>query len=231
MTAPTPPLTGAVTPPVFQGERFTCPFCGAYAGMEWRKLSTPAGSWESNDLFVSLCASCRWCTVWRAPNANVDDSSILWPRTRGGIGPHAEMPEAARAVYEEARAVAELSPRASVALLRLALDVLLREVVDGAGAKPLDAVIGLAVKQGLTPAVWAAMESLRVIGNDAVHPKQLVLDETDEPAKITALCRLLNLIVEQLVSAPRLALQVFDTLPDSAKQGIGRRSGGLPSDP
>lgn len=213
--------------PTFGESAFDCPSCTAYASMSFSQVTNVDGNGQA--IFTSTCARCDATAAWLRENG-VEGGRLIWPRQRGGIPPHREMPQDARQLYEEARDVAHLSPRAGVALLRVALDVLLREVVKDADGRSLNDVIKLAVAQGLTPAVWAAMDALRVIGNDAVHPKQLVLGEEDADAKITALCRLLNLVVEQMISAPRLAQEVFDTLPPSAKDGIARRSGGLPGD-
>jgi hypothetical protein len=137
------------------------------------------------------------------------------------------MPEAPKALYEEARAIAADSPRAAVALLRVATEVLLREVVPGASGD-LNAVVAQAVKNGLTPMAQQAMDALRIIGNDAVHDVQIVLDEANTASIYNSLCRLLNLVVEQLVTAPRQAEEMYNALPESKRAAIERRDRAQP---
>lgn len=150
---------------------------------------------------------------------------MVWPKRKPGALPHREMPDDAKVLYEEARSIASDSPRGAVGLLRVAVDVLLREVITDAGNKSLNDVVGMAVSQGLNPQVQQALDSLRVIGNDAVHPKQLVLQEENAPEIFTTLCILLNLVVEQLVSAPRMAAEMFASLPESNRAAIEKRDG------
>lgn len=206
---------------MYHADAFNCPYCQAYAHQSWWSLTRRNGS--SAGASQSQCGRCHESALWFDAN-----ETLLWPQATGGVPAHTEMPEASRVLYDEARAVARLSPRAALALLRVAVDVLLREVVPGAGSKRLNDIVGLAVKQGLTPAARVALDALRVIGNDAVHPEQIVLDEEDPAAKVTALCRLLNLVVEQLVAQPRMASEMLDALPDGVKRGIEQRDGSLP---
>jgi hypothetical protein len=217
--------------PGFRASAFNCPQpkCGAYAEMRWLELQSPSS--VSTGLWRCTCHRCNKASFWLAvPEvlSGPGQHRMLWPVRLGGIPAHPEMPADVLRLYDEARQVAAVSPRAAVTLLRVAVDILLRHVVPDAGGKTLTDVVGLAVKQGLNPAVRAALDSLRVIGNDAVHPERLVLDEQDPSVKVTTLCKLLNLVVEQLISVPRLAAEMFESLPDGVRKSIERRDGGLP---
>jgi hypothetical protein len=77
--------------------------------------------------------------------------------------------------------------------------------------------------------VRVALDVLRVHGNDAVHPAQLILDEADASAKVTALCQQLNLVVEQMVALPRQQREAFAQLPESIREQIRKRDGDLPT--
>src|SRR4051794_20981700 len=54
------------------------------------------------------------------------DDSMVWPGSAGGPAPGDDMPDAVRAVFEEARQISSSSPRAAAALLRLSIELLCR---------------------------------------------------------------------------------------------------------
>ena len=63
--------------------------------------------------------------------------------------------------------------------------------------------------------------SVRVIGNEAVHPGTLDLkDDTDTAGK---LFRLVNIIVEQMISNQKHVDELFDKIPPTKKKGIEER--------
>jgi len=83
-------------------------------------------------------------------------------------------------------------------------------------------MIGNLVKKGIPLTVQQALDSVRVIGNKAVHPGQISLDvEKKETAEI--LMRLLNLITQRLISDPKEAESIYNQLPGTTKQSIERR--------
>jgi len=133
------------------------------------------------------------------------------------------MPDDVRVLYEEAQDVSGVSKKSAAALLRLALQVLVDELERG--NENLDKKIGKLVARGLDPGVQQAMDVVRVVGNNAVHPGQIDL-ESDDGELTTALFGLLNLIVEQVVSRPKRLAELFGTLPPGALEGIARRDGG-----
>jgi hypothetical protein len=200
---------------------FDCPHCAAYSSMAWAQIQGPGGYMP---FFAAKCLHCGDYSIWLTIGAGPGTSyRIVYPAVRIAVPPHPEMPTAPLELYQEAQDVATRSPRAAAALLRVAVDVLLREVVPGAGRKSLNDVIGMAVANGLTPAVQQALDVLRVVGNDAVHPESIVLDEQDPEAKVVSLSKLMNLVVEQLVATPRLAGEMLETLPETAREAIARR--------
>ena len=74
--------------------------------------------------------------------------------------------------------------------------------------------------------VQQALDAVRVIGNNAVHPGHL--DLRDDQQTVAALFRLVNIITEQMITAPRQAQEVFDLIPQVAKDGIAKRDGSAP---
>jgi hypothetical protein len=217
-------------PPTFGHRSFLCPHCGVSAQQHWQEWTSENYNRASSTRGAAK-ARCEVCGQWSWWLTELDPPRMVWPPARPGERPHPDMPEAALKLYQEARDVATASPRAAVALLRVALDVLLREVVPDAGDRPLNQVIGLAVQRGLSPTVRVALDVLRAHGNDALHPVQLVVDEHDASEKVTALCKHLNLVVEQMVSTPRAAAAALQALPLSVREQIAKRDGSLPDFP
>ena len=79
------------------------------------------------------------------------------------------------------------------------------------------------VQSGLAPEVQQALDALRVIPNNAVHPGEL--DLRDDAATAGALFGTLNFIVEQLVTRPKQLADLYRKLPPGALDQIARRDG------
>ena len=70
--------------------------------------------------------------------------------------------------------------------------------------------------------IQKALDVVRVVGNNAVHPGQI--DWQDNKATASNLFSLVNVIVESQIAQPRHIDQLFDELvPDSAKAQIAKR--------
>ncbi len=67
------------------------------------------------------------------------------------------------------------------------------------------------------------MDSLRVVGNNAVHPG--AMDLTDDTETASALFNLLNFVVEEMISKPKRRRGVFENLPVSVREAIKKRDG------
>lgn len=68
--------------------------------------------------------------------------------------------------------------------------------------------------------VQQALDTLRVTGNDAVHPGQI---DTDNQETATALFGLMNYIVEQQITRPQELDAIYNALPPSKLEQIERR--------
>jgi len=73
--------------------------------------------------------------------------------------------------------------------------------------------------------VQQALDALRVIGNNAVHPGQM--DLSDDEATAAALFGLVNFIVEKMISEPAEINRLYGMLPPGALSQIQRRDGTL----
>jgi hypothetical protein len=103
-------------------------------------------------------------------------------------------------IYKEATDVYPKSPRAAAALLRLCVELLTTELHATGGN--LNERIGSLVRRGLQPEVQQALDVVRVVGNSAVDPGETSLD--DQGGTAIALFRLVNMIVERLITGPAM---------------------------
>ena len=93
----------------------------------------------------------------------------------------------------------------------------------GQPGKNLNDDIAALVRAGLDPQVQEALDTVRVIGNNAVHPGQIEL--SDDRATAELLFGLVNLIVEKLISVPKHVREVYDALPKRNRDAIAKRDG------
>ena len=77
------------------------------------------------------------------------------------------------------------------------------------------------MSKGLESEVQQAMDVLRVIGNNAVHPGQM--DLKDDKAIAVRLFELLNMIIERCITTPKRIASLYGTLPESALKAIATR--------
>ena len=82
--------------------------------------------------------------------------------------------------------------------------------------------IGALVKKGLPQSVQQALDVVRVVGNKAVHPGQIAFD-VDDVGTATMLMRLLNIIVERMITEPNEINALYQGLPESVKESIAKR--------
>jgi Domain of unknown function (DUF4145) len=87
--------------------------------------------------------------------------------------------------------------------------------------KDLNVDIGNLVKEGLPVQVQQALDSLRVVGNNALHPGQM--DLRDDRATAEALFGWLNFIVDQRIAQPKRLDELYGRLPEDARAAIEKR--------
>lgn len=192
---------------------FNCPNCGVFAVQVWESLML-RGHGVLADLKGAQCQYCKKSSVWRG-------KKLVFPLISTAPEADNDMPDDVREDFEEARIVASFSPRAAAALLRLGLQKLMRHL--GESGKDINADIANLVKKGLLPTVQQALDGVRVIGNNAVHPGQI--DLRDDQQTVDILFGLLNFIVEALITHPKQVNSLYSSLPPSAIDGIAKRDG------
>ena len=137
--------------------------------------------------------------------------------------PNEDMSTECRSIYNEAAQVLALSPRSSAALMRLCLQQFFKD--QGEKGKNINEEIKKLVKTGIPVFLQQYIDACRVIGNNAVHPIELDLNENKELAEALFPC--MNIIVEKLVSEPRRAQELYDRLPDGARNAIEKRNAAI----
>jgi hypothetical protein len=167
---------------------------------------------KASNLYLSQCFSCNEFAVWV-------HNKLVFPPLREGPEPNPDLPDNVRKDYEEAGTILNLSPRGAAALLRLAIQKLCIEL--GEKGKKIDDAISSLVQKGLSPLVQKALDAVRVIGNEAVHPGTIDLKDDTETA--TKLFGAVNIIAEQMISNPKHVEELYGKLPEEKKKAIQRR--------
>ncbi len=193
---------------------FTCPHCGVLSGQKWEEAPLNFNFTSPGEYYAirtGLCVACDKYTIWLW-------NELLYPDNGNAPFPNPEMPESILKLYKEAASIHSKSPRGAAALLRLAIQKLMKEL--GEEGKNINSDIGNLVSKGLSEKVQKALDVVRVTGNDAVHPGQI---DTDNPETVIGLFGLVNIIVEQMIDSPKRVNSLFDGLPDNKKEGIKAR--------
>lgn len=218
--------------PEFNSKSFICPHCHVFAEQKWKmaftadvKISgimtmhnttTPTISNLRSDpnIYWTICNCCNKSTFWF-------NKQMIYPLSNTAAPANSYMPDKVRKIYDEAAIISNLSPKSAAALLRLALQILLKEI--GGKGKNIDADIAeLLQSNRISHQVQQACDILRVIGNNAVHPGQIDID--DDPETVKSLFSLLNFIVSETIQKEAEINKLFNSLPDNALKGIERRN-------
>lgn len=179
-------------------------------------------NFEFHDKYMVLtCYHCEQDSIWDFINSNMKPK-VLWPRCLYHIKPNEDMPEDIKVDFEEARQIANDSPRAAAALLRLCLQKLLVHI--GGPGKTIDKDIATLVKEGVLPAhLQKACDTLRVLGNNAVHPDKIGLDLNDNREIVKALFKLVNMLVQEKISNMKEIDELYDLIPENLQKSIEAR--------
>jgi len=147
---------------------------------------------------------------------------MIYPSIKSTPLAHPDMPPEIRVDYDEARNIMQDSPRGSAALLRLCVQKLCKYL--GEPGKNINDDIKSLVKKGLPIEIQQALDIVRVIGNNAVHPGELSSQDVQQVS--ATLFELINQIVEDTIARPKKLASLFSSLPATALAGIANRDGG-----
>ena len=204
--------------PLYKLDAFNCPHCGAFAHQEWfLEVSATETSYGGNtsllDSFsVSICARCGKFVLW-------EGEQLVYPRVSIAMPASEDMPLEVKRYYDEAREIFYQSPRGAAAILRLAIQKLTIEL--GEEGDNLNKAIGNLVKKGLSERVQKALDIVRVIGNNAVHPGQIVIEDNTEVAM--SLFKIANLIVDDIITKSKEIDELYNNLPEGVRNQITKR--------
>lgn len=219
--------------PIFNEDTFKCPFCNAFSYHSWNHYNYLGSAHKTHlqeiyfdkgktsiidgenraDISIAICVSCKKRTVWI-------DSKIVYPASSTAPLPTENMPKEIINYYYEARDVFQRSPRSAAALLRLAIEKL-AVILGGNENKSINDNIKFLVEKGLNKEVQQALDTVRVVGNNAVHPGQINLD--DKPEMALSLFQLVNIIVEKMITEPKEIEKLYENLPKNNREAIEKR--------
>ena len=133
--------------------------------------------------------------------------------------PNPDLPDNITKDYKEAGTIVELSPRGAAALLRLCIQNLCIHL--GKPGENLYDDIGALVEDGLDERIQQALDTVRVLGNEAVHPG--VLDLKDDRQTVKKLFGFVNEIAQEMITRPREKAELYNMLPENKRKGIDDR--------
>ena len=205
------------TAPDFDKDAFNCPHCGAYAHMQWIEIKKYYGPFNSQSIPTAykcaLCSHCKQISLWK-PSEDSALGEMLYPDFGATPLPSEDMPEDVKKDYEEAARIFIKSPRGAAALLRLGLQKLCIHL--GEEGKNINADIRSLVKQKkLSGDAIKVADTLRITGNNAVHPGQISDEDFDSLAG--NMFSLLNAIVEETITNPKRWNNSYQQLPENAR--------------
>ena len=205
-------------PPKYKSEQFHCLYCQVFALQEWPGIIPHDSEYldviciEKAEVEVSICVHCESTTFWLA-------EKIIYPPTRTAPQANSDLPDDVKQVYDEASAIADQSSRAACALLRLAVEMLLKHLGETGSTNES---IGNLVKKGLDPKVQQSLDIVRITGNNAVHPGEIDFGDTTD---VQALFNLINVIAGVLITQPKQIQALYDGLPENSKKAVEKRDG------
>ena len=146
---------------------------------------------------------------------------MIYPLILTNPPSHKDMPEKVKEIYNEARNIAHYSPRATAALLRLALEELCIHLGETKGN--LYTKIGNLKKKGLPESVIKGLDIVRITGNDGAHSGVIDLNNKDNEKIVDKLFNIVNFIIEKTITEHETIKKMFDKMPETKKEGIKNR--------
>ena len=213
--------------PGFKKQAFTCPNCSAFSKHDWEfnYVKESNGKFygegfnlnitpDVKKLYICKCENCGYLSFWY-------DSKLSWPLNTGVEAPIEDMPVDIKELYLEASSIIELSPKGACAILRLALQKLCNRLANQDESKKIDGAIKKLVANGLPESLQKAMDTVRIVGDEAVHPGEINIDDNKDVA--IAMFRLMNIIVEKVVVEPKEIDELYKLMPEEKIKGIENR--------
>ena len=206
-------------PPELLAKNFHCLHCGVLARQYWQTMTRHSidglGNASMADLTVTVCEHCDKFTLWAF-------EELVYPRETGIPAANQDLDADMIADYDEARLIAQESPRGAVALLRLCIQKLCKQL--GQPGKNINDDIAGLVNNGLPVMIQQALDVVRVVGNNAVHPGQI--DLKDDRQTAVKLFELVNIIAQVMITQPKQVQALYGSLPATQIDAINKRDQG-----
>ena len=213
--------------PEYRKQAFTCPNCSVYSKHDWvwEWVNETFGSFSSkhggagsneivNEIWLCKCQNCGYVSFWYK-------KQLAWPLNVNVEPPLEGMPDDVKDLYNEARSIVQLSPKGSCAILRLALQILCNRLAGQDEKKKIDGAIKKLVENGLPSTLQKAMDTVRIIGDEAVHPGEINIDDNKDFA--ITMFRLINIIIEKMIVEPQEIDDRYNLMPSNKLEGIEHR--------
>lgn len=199
------------TPPSYKLSAFNCPFCHAYANQNWEIPYKPyKGDLVyaiSGGFWICQCNHCQEYSIWF-------QTQMIFPIKNTVPPPNADLPKEIITDYNEAGTILSNSPRGAAALLRLAIQKLCKHL--GEEGENINKDIASLVKKGLPKQVQQSLDTVRVVGNAAVHPGNIDFKDSLEIAN--HLFGLVNVIANVMITQPKQTENLYNKIVPDEKQ-------------
>lgn len=139
---------------------------------------------------------------------------MIFPHRSSAPLPNPDLPNEIQKDFNEARDVLNVSNRGAAAILRLCIQKLCAHL--GEKGRNVNEDIASLVAKGLPEKVQQALDVVRVVGNNAVHPGQLDIKDDQEIA--IALFYLVNVIADAMITQPKAIQVMYDKLVPASQQ-------------
>lgn len=236
--------------PAYKLDAFHCPVCEAYSQQKWYQIfidprckthflqdypkneregpsdsvvgappqvSYPAryeSEYETvNEIAICKCQLCKARAIWV-------EGKMVHPGHSAAPYPNDDMPDDVKTDYMEAREIVEKSPRAAAALLRLATERLVVHLGGDPNSNINNNIQFLVDNRRLPVRIQRALDYLRVVGNEAVHPGTIDIDDKNVAI---SLFNWINDIVTMMITNEKLIDEHYNSLPPDKLKGIEDR--------
>ena len=217
--------------PTMGATAFHCPRCGAFAHQNWVALHLKGmprdrfddGPPDYAEWSAATCGRCDGCSIWRADR-------MVFPQGGPAPLPHDQMPQDAKALYEEAREVVGISRRAGTALARASLERLLRTLDPEAGNVNLATRIDRMAPR-LPEPLKQMLTVIRVAGNGSLHvddePDDVLVLVLDPGAVevVELVFESINDLVEELIAKPDKVAKLYAKVPSGIRARVEQAGG------
>ena len=196
---------------------FNCPHCWAFAHHNRYDMTYWHWRHEWLNLKISICARCERYCIW-----NTEKDEMIRPNISTAPLPNEDMPDDVKELYEEARKVSPLSPRAAAALLRVSLEKLTAHLWETEWN--LNTRIWNLRKKGLPDNVIKSLDIVRITANEWwSHSWEIDLTWADNQWIVNRLFFLVNYIVDRIITNDKIINESYLIIPEDKLKGIENR--------